>query len=105
MKAHESVDERVVGAHVVGNGFDVPRTASSGETSTKPAAARANARVRVAQSPTSGAPPAPSTRQAHPFRRFFSLLLLPDAGQPGMGHHRQRDVPIPTVPETHFVLI
>jgi hypothetical protein len=105
MKAHESVDERVVGAHVVGNGCDGPRAASSCETSTKPSAARANARVRVAQSPTNGALPAPSTRQAHPFLHFFSLLLLPDAGEPGMGHHRQRDVPVPTVPETHFVLI
>ena len=38
MKAHESVDESVAGAHVVGNGFDGPRAASSCETSTKPSA-------------------------------------------------------------------
>src|SRR5438046_9013799 len=98
MKAHESVDESVAGAHVVGNGFDGPRAASSCETSTKPSAARANARVRAAQSPTSGALPAPSTRQAHPFLHFFFLLLLPDAGEPAMGHQRQSDMPGPTGP-------
>ncbi len=105
MKAHENLDESVVEARVVGNGCDEPRVASSCETSTRPAAARANAPVREAQSPTNGALPAHSTRQAHRFLHFFFLLQPPDTGEPGMGHHRQRDVPVPTVPETHFVLI
>ena len=72
MKGHESVDESVAGAHVVGNGFDGPRAASSCETATRLSAARANARGRAAQSPTRGALPAPPTRQAHPFLHFFS---------------------------------
>src|SRR6266699_5764317 len=92
MKGHESLDESVAGARVVGNGFDGPRVASSVETSTRPAAPRANARVRAAQWPTSGALPVPSTRQAHRFAYFFFLLAPSDAGQPGMGHHRQGDM-------------
>jgi hypothetical protein len=105
MRARESLDERVVGARVVGNGFDEPTVASSYETSTRPAAARANAPVRGAQSPISGALPAPLAQQAQRFLHFFFLLQPPDTGEPGMGHHRQRDVPVPTVPETYFVLI
>src|SRR6266487_4643213 len=105
MKAHETWDESVVGAHVAGNGFDEPRTASCGETATRLTAARANAQVRAAQLPTSGVLPVPSTRQAHQFWHFFFLLLLPDAGEPGMGHHRECNVPIPTVPEAYFILI
>ncbi len=38
MRGHESMDETVVGEYVVGNGFAVPTTASSCETSTKPTA-------------------------------------------------------------------
>src|SRR5258708_16423597 len=87
MKAHESVDERLAGAHVVDNGFDVPTAASSCGTTTRPAAPQANGLARAAQSPTSGAPLAPSTPQTHPLGRFFPLLLQLDAGQPGMGHH------------------
>ena len=37
---------------------------------------------------------------------LFSLLLLTDAGQPSMGHHRQGDIAIPdVVPEADFILI
>src|SRR5438876_4798430 len=96
MRAHESVDERVAAAPVVGNGCDGPRAAFSCERATKPAAPRANGRVRAVQSLTSGALPARSTRQAHQFPRFFFLLPQLDASQPGMGHHRQGDVAIPT---------
>src|SRR5713226_7813323 len=99
MEAHESVDESVCGARVVGNGCDGPRGAFSCETSTRPAVPRANARVRAAQLPTSGALPGRSTLQAHRFPYFFFLLSQLDAGQPGMGHHRQGDMAIPTVPE------
>src|SRR5450755_2530502 len=105
MRAHETWDESVVGAPIAGNGFDEPRTASSCETATRPTAARANARVRAEQSPTSGALPARSTRPAHQFLHFFFLLLPPNAGEPGMGHHRQGDMPVPTVPEAYFILI
>jgi hypothetical protein len=105
MKVRKSLGERADGALVVDNGFDEPTVASSCETSTRPAVARANAPVKAAQSPISGALPAPLDRQAHRFLHFFFLLQSPDTGEPGMGHHRQRDVPVPTVPETHFVLI
>src|SRR5260370_41453125 len=74
MKVHETLDERVSGARVVGNGCDVPRTASSFGISTRPAAPQANGPVTAAQSPTSGAPRARATRQAHRLRNFFSLL-------------------------------
>src|SRR5437763_10028650 len=103
IRGHESLDERVAGARVVGNDFDGPRAASSCETSTRPAAPRANARVRAGLWPTSGALPVRSVQQAHRFPSFFFLLLPSDAGEPGMGHHRQGDVPIPAVPEAHFV--
>jgi hypothetical protein len=96
MKAHESLDESIAGAHVVGNGFDGPTVASSCETSTRPAAARANEPVRGAQSPTSGALPAPLARQAHRFLHFFFPLQQPDTGEPGVGQHRQRDVYVST---------
>src|SRR2546430_4370785 len=105
MRAHERVDESIAGARVVDNGFDGPRAASFCETATKLAAVRANARVRAEQWPTNGALLAPSTRQAHQFLHFFSLLLPPDAGEPGMSHHRERHVPVPTVPEAYFILI
>src|SRR5260370_6401799 len=105
MKVHETLDERVSGARVVGNGCDVPRTASSFGISTRPAAPQANGPVTAAQSPTSGAPPAPATPQAHRLRNFFSRLPELDARQPRMSHHRERDVPIPAVAEAHFVLI
>src|SRR5260370_11808141 len=105
MKVHETLDERGSGARVVGNGCDVPRPASSFGIRTRPAGPQANGPVTAAQSPTSGAPRARSTRQAHRLRNFFSLLPELDAGQPGMSHHRERDVPIPAVPEAHFVLI
>src|SRR5260370_42184864 len=87
MEAHESLDERLAGAHVVDNGFDVPTAASFFETATRPAAPQANGLARAAQSPTSGAPRAPSTPQTHPLGRFFPLLLQLDAGQPVMDHH------------------
>jgi hypothetical protein len=105
MKAHESWDESGACAHIVENGFDGPRTASSCETVTRRASARANARGRAGQWPTSDALPAPSTRQAHRFRNFFFLLSHPHAGEPGMGHHRQGDVAVPTVPEAYLILI
>src|SRR6266568_5052724 len=105
MKAHETLDECVVAAPVVGNGFDGPRAAFSVETATRPAAPRANGRVKSGQPKSSGVPPAPSTRQAHQLWSFFFLLAELDAGQPGMGHHRERDVAIPAVPEAHFILI
>src|SRR6266481_8376406 len=73
MKAHESLDARVAGARVVGNGFDGPRVASCVERSTRPAAPRANAQVRAAQWPTSGALPVRSTGPAHRFPCFFFL--------------------------------
>lgn len=101
MKVHESV----AGVHVAGNGFDGPTVASSSERSTRPAAVRATAPVKEAQSPTSGALPAPLARQAHRFLHFFFPLQQPDTREPGVGHHRQGDVSVPTVPETHFVLI
>jgi hypothetical protein len=63
MKAHEAWDEDVVGGRVAGNGFDEPKIVSFCETVTKRIAVRANARVKAEQSPTSGALPAPSTRQ------------------------------------------
>src|SRR6266567_9218313 len=47
IRGHESLDERVAGARVGGLDFDGPRAASSCETSTRPAAPRANARVRA----------------------------------------------------------
>jgi hypothetical protein len=105
MKAHESVDESVAGAHAVGNGCAEPTAVFSYETATRLIAVQANARVRGAQWPTSGAPPAPSTRQAHQFLRFFFQLLPANAGEPGMSHHRERDVAVPTVPEAYFILI
>jgi molybdopterin synthase sulfur carrier subunit len=36
---------------------------------------------------------------------FFPVGLVADRGQPGMGHHRERDVTMPTVPVAHFILI
>src|SRR5260221_2699021 len=105
MRAHESVDERVVGGRVAGNGFDGPRVASCVGTPTRPGAPRANARVKAAQLPISGALPARSTQQAHRLRNFFFLFPPLDAGQPGMGHHRQGDWAIPAVPEAHLILI
>ena len=76
--ARETLDECVVG-----NGFDEPRTASSCETSTRPAAVRANEPIKAAQSPISGALPALLVRQAHWFLHFF-LLQPPHIGEPGM---------------------
>src|SRR5260370_14117103 len=105
MKGDETLDEGVSGARVVGNGCDVPRTASSFGISTRPAAPQANGPVTAAQSPTSGAPRARSTRQAHRLRNFFSLLPELDSVQPRISHHRDRHVPIPAVPGAHFVLI
>src|SRR5437016_14162906 len=102
MEAPESVDERVAAARVVGNGCDGPRVASSYETSTRPGAPRANGRVKAAQSLTTDVLPARSTQPAHLLWSFFFLLAQFDAGQPGMSHHRQGDMPIPTVPEAHF---
>src|SRR5260370_28791930 len=97
MKVHETLDERVSGARVVGNGCDVPRTASSFGISTRPASPQANGPVTAAQSPTSGAPRARSPRQAHRLQNFFSLLPALDARQPRMSHHPERHVPIPPV--------
>jgi hypothetical protein len=105
MKTLESEDEGVCGAHDDDNGCDEPRTASCVGRLTRVTAAQANEPVTARQSPISGAPRAPSSWQAHRLRSFFSLLAELDAGQPGMGHHRERDVPIPAVPEAHFVLI
>src|SRR5258706_1428960 len=75
MKGHETLREHGSGAPVGGNDFDVPRAASSFGTATRPAAPQGNGLVRAAQSPTSGAPRAPSTPQTHPLRSFFPLLL------------------------------
>src|SRR5260370_11783933 len=95
MKVHETLDERVSGARVVGNGCDLPRTASSFGISTRPAAPRANGPATASQSPTSGAPRAPSTRQGHRLRHFFSLLPKLHAGQPPPSPTRR---PPPTPP-------
>src|SRR5258708_3576288 len=105
MKTLGSEDEGVCGAHDVDNGFDEPRTASCVGMLTRVTAIQANAQVRATQSPISGALPAPSVQQAHRFPCFFFLLAELDAGQPGMGHHRQGDVAIPAVPEAHLILI
>ena len=105
MRAHESVNERVGGGRDAGNDCEVPRAASSVERSTRPATPQANAPVTATQSPTSDALLAPSARQAPRLRSFFSLLPQLDAGQPGMGHHREGDVPIPAVSEAHLILI
>ena len=105
MKGHETANEAIVGGHVAGHGFDEPRSASCGETATRGAAGRANGPVKAAQWPADGALPAPSTRQAHRLLAFFFVLVQTHAGQPGMSHHRQGDVPRPPVPEAHFVLI
>jgi hypothetical protein len=67
MSACEALDERVVG-----NGLDEPTVASSCETSTMPAAARAIAPIGAVQSPVSAALPAPLARQAHQSLSFFS---------------------------------
>src|SRR5260370_20745848 len=105
MKTLGSEDEGVCGAHDVDNGFDEPRTASCVGMLTRVTAIQANAQVRATQSPISGALPAPSVQQAHRFPCFFFLLAELGAGQPGMGHHRERDMAIPAVPEAHFILI
>jgi hypothetical protein len=72
MRAREKGDEADDAEHVVGNGFDEPTAAFVGETSTRPAAVRANARVKAGQWPTSGALPVRSTQQARRLRSFFS---------------------------------
>src|SRR5260221_13129469 len=105
MKTLGSEGEGICGAHDVDNGCDVPRAASCVGTVTRPAAPRANGPVTATQWKTSGAPRAPSSRQAHRLRSFFSLLPQLETGQPGMSHHGQGNVAIPAVPETHFILI
>ena len=52
--------------------LDEPTVASSCETSTMPAAARAIAPIGAVQSPVSAALPAPLARQAHQSLSFFS---------------------------------
>jgi hypothetical protein len=87
MKASEIWDEGVAGRHVADNGFVEPRIAFFCETVTRLGAVRANGRAKEAPGPISDALPAPLTQQAHTFQVFFSLLLPPDTGEPGMGHH------------------
>ncbi len=105
MKAHENLGESAIGVRVAGNGFDEPKAASSVEMSTRLAAAQANGPVRAGRSPTGAALPVPLTQQAHLFPHFFSLLLQANTGEPGMGHHRQGNMSVPTVPEAHFIVI
>src|SRR5260370_21538000 len=99
MKTLGSEDEGVCGAHDVDNGFDEPRTASCVGRSTRVTAVQANAQVRATQSPISGALPAPSVQQAHRFPCFFFLLAELVAGQPGIGHPRNRHMALPALPE------
>ena len=48
---------------------------------------------------------APSVRPRTVRAPLFFDRLAADRGQPSMGHHRERDMPVPTVPVTHLVLI
>jgi hypothetical protein len=67
---------------------------SSGERTGKGRAIANKRRTSGTVNPASSSVPA-----------LFFLLLLPDAGEPGMGQHRQREIVVPTVPEAHFLLV
>lgn len=40
-----------------------------------------------------------------PMSEFFSCFSQRMLARPSLGHHRERDVAIPPVPEAHFILI
>ena len=50
-------------------------------------------------------PPEPSVRPEKVQTPFFLVGLVAYRWQPGVGHHRERDMSMPTLPMTYFVFV